>query len=587
MLYPQANRCREVIDLSGLWDFAIDPDLAGEADGWHRSGLPSGVDIAVPASWNEQFPGMTFSGHDLKHYMGAAWYQKRFFAPSAWRDRRVWLRIGAANYRARVWVNGHALGEHEGGFLPFEFEIGERLACDAPNLVSIRIDVALSADTVPQGLPDLVENYPPATFDFFPYGGLHRPVKLYTTPAGYIRDIALTPSIEGNRGILDYVVQFAGAAPDTASIALCGGGEVFGAEGRVVDGVLSGRLVVPGAQLWAPGHPFLYDCQIESAGESQDAYTLPVGIRTVEATPDHLLLNGKPVFLRGAGKHEDFPVIGKGMNLAVILRDFALLRWLHANAFRCVHYPYAEEVLFLADKQGVLVVDEVPAVGLSPLHITERTEAVHHQMLHEMYARDKNHSSVVLWCVANEPMIRGEAPDTGQAVRAADAYFGRICATMKQLDRTRPVTLALHPSPCEPILRHCDIISLNRYHGWYYHPGRIDRACAALDQDLEACRRAFGRAILVSEFGADTMAGLHAEPPELFTEEYQADLLMRQMDVIESKPYTVGELIWGFSDFKTAQHYSRVVLNRKGLFTRDREPKMAARIVRQRWEKAE
>lgn len=584
MLYPQSNACRDVIDLSGLWEFTIDPDRRGEPGQWYRTGLPHRVDIAVPASWNDQFPGGELFGQDMRHYLSAAWYQTRFFVPAGWSDRRVWLRIGAANYRANVWLNGTLLGAHEGGFLPFEFEVSETVACGKLNLLTILVDVELSADTVPQGLPDLVENYPPATFDFFPYGGLHRPVKLYTTPKNRIRDITLIPSIEGRRGIVEYVVQLDGTETGTVALSLHGDGQTVRVEGQAVEGVCSGQVVVPEARFWSPGHPFLYECCVELKHDSSDQYDLPVGIRTIAASDDHLLLNGQPIFLRGAGKHEDFPVIGKGMNVAVIVRDLSLLKWLHANTFRCVHYPYAEEMLFLADKKGLLVIDEVPAVGLSPLHITGRTEAIHRQMLEEVYQRDKNHPSVILWCVANEPNLRGETPDVEQAVRTADGYFGRMCAVMKHLDPTRPVTLALHPSPCEPILRHCDVISLNRYHGWYYNPGRIDRACEALDHDLESCRHTFGKPILVSEFGADAMAGLHTDPPELFTEEYQADLIVQQMKVIESKPYTVGELIWAFSDFKTAQHYSRVVLNRKGLFTREREPKMAARIVRQLWD---
>jgi beta-glucuronidase len=384
---------------------------------------------------------------------------------------------------------------------------------------------------------------------------------------------------------VEYVVQVEGNETAMVSISLGGGRETIREERRVVDGRASGRIVVPDAQLWSPAHPFLYDFRVDVIQESLDRYTLPIGIRTVVATEDNLLLNGKPVFLRGVGKHEDFPVIGKGMNLAIILRDFSLLKWLYANTFRCVHYPYAEEVLYLADKKGLLVIDEVPAVSLSPLHITERTESLHRQMLQEMYHRDKNHPSVILWCVANEPTLQGPASDVGHAAQIADAYFGRICRFMRQVDTTRPVTLALHPSPFESILRHCDVISLNRYYGWYSIPGRIDKACEELDRTLESCRHSFGKAILISEFGADSMIGLHAEPPELFTEEYQAELLKEQMKIIERKPYTVGELIWAFSDFKTAQHHRRVVLNRKGLFTREREPKMAAHVVRQMWAK--
>ncbi|UCD55982.1 MAG: glycoside hydrolase family 2 protein, partial [Candidatus Hydrogenedentota bacterium] len=129
-----------------------------------------------------------------------------------------------------------------------------------------------------------------------------------------------------------------------------------------------------------------------------------------------------------------------------------------------------------------------------------------------------------------------------------------------------------------------DVISINRYYGWYTDPGQIDLAAAKLSDELDRIHREHNKPILVSEFGADSIAGLHAEPPEIFTEEYQAELLRAYIHVIRSKDFTIGEHIWNLADFKTPQSYTRTVLNRKGLFTRDRQPKLAAHVVRHIWQ---
>jgi beta-glucuronidase len=180
-----------------------------------------------------------------------------------------------------------------------------------------------------------------------------------------------------------------------------------------------------------------------------------------------------------------------------------------------------------------------------------------------------------MWSIANEP-------DT--FTESARDFFGKLRAHAKALDPSRPVTLAAMHVPTDYTFEVVDVISINRYYGWYFDPGQLDVAARKLSEELDAIHAQHKKPILVSEFGADSMAGLHSDPPEIFTEEYQAALLKSYIDVIRSKDFTVGEHIWNFADFKTPQTYTRTVLNRKGLFTRDRQPKLAAHVMRQLWQ---
>ncbi len=145
MLYPEQNDRRNRLDLSGFWDFALDPDDRGERDGYPR-GLPEPRPIAVPASWNEQWS-------DARDHLGPAWYLREFWVPEAWLGDRVFLRVGSANYAARVWINGEYLGEHEGGHLPFAFEIGPQVRAGEANTLAIRVENRLEPTRVPPSSP--------------------------------------------------------------------------------------------------------------------------------------------------------------------------------------------------------------------------------------------------------------------------------------------------------------------------------------------------------------------------------------------------------------------------------------------------
>ena len=290
---------------------------------------------------------------------------------------------------------------------------------------------------------------------------------------------------------------------------------------------------------------------------------------------DQLLLNGRPIFLTGFGKHEDFPVVGRALCLPVTVKDFGLLKWVGANSFRTAHYPHAEQVLQMADREGVMVIAETPAVALFFGRGTAGRLAVCRQQLRELIARDKNHPSVIMWSVANEP-----DSDVPEAV----PFLKELADLAHELDATRPATFTSHKGTADEAIRYFDVMSLNRYYAWYSDPGQIDLACQLLSDEMDAMHRKFRKPFLLTECGADTVSGLHADPPEMFSEEFQVEMIRRYLDTVRSKPFAVGTHVWTFADFKTAQAYRRVGgVNLKGVFTRDRQPKMAAHMLRRLW----
>jgi beta-glucuronidase len=568
MLYPQSNACRQHIDISGFWDFRIDPDEAGEASGW-ADGFSGGVPIAVPASWNDQFA-------EWRDYLGLAWYQTRFTRPWGWDGKEVHLRFNSVNYAADVWLNGVHLGAREGGHLPFGFNVTPHIREE--NLLVVRVDGRLAPDRVPPGNipPDPQDNfaglkYPDASFDFFPFCGIQRPVLLYARPHGGINDLTVKTDLLGATGRVH--VQIEAPVGTLARCTLSGHGFQ-----QAVEGTGDVDIIVPDAALWGPGSPNLYDLRVELLrdGAVYDRYTLSVGIRTIAIESDRLLLNGEPVVLRGFGRHEDFPVVGRGYLPALIVKDYALMQWVGANSFRTTHYPYSEQMMDLADRLGFLVIDETPAVGLffNEAGLGRRLELCR-QQTETLIARDKNHPSVIMWSLANEPHSRRSA---------ARPFFRELYDLAKALDDTRPVTLVSYLGAAEESFEFMDAVCLNRYLGWYTEPGQLSDGIAKLSAELDALHDQYPKPLLLTEFGADTIPGFHAVEPEMFSEEYQADMLAGYIDVLDSKPYVVGQHVWNLCDFKTAQGTTRVNgMNHKGVFTRDRRPKLAAHRLRALW----
>lgn len=230
----------------------------------------------------------------------------------------------------------------------------------------------------------------------------------------------------------------------------------------------------------------------------------------------------------------------------------------------------------LADRLGFLVIDETPAVGLFfSKNGREKRLDLCQQMTREMIARDKNHPCVIAWSLANEP--HSARPE-------AKPFFHTLYKLAKELDSSRPVTLVSHMGAQEDSFEFLDFMCLNRYFGWYSQSGQIDEGARLLSDELDRLYEQFRKPLVLTEFGADTLPGWHALPAEMFSEEYQVEFLRRTIEVLESKPFVVGQHVWNLCDFKTSQGITRAGgINYKGVFTRDRRPKMAAHFLRETW----
>lgn len=588
MLYPQQNTARLRLELGGLWQFQLSYDNAG-ADLDPAAPLPAPRPMAVPASYNDQ-------GEDkaLRDHYGWAFYQCTVALPALFAGQRLVLRFGAVTHRARVWLDGALIAEHKGGFLPFEADVTGKLVPGIPALLTVACDNRVDHSTLPvgnepgqiaffgsdnAGIPSVEhakataapQNRP--NFDFFNFAGIHRPVWLYTTPADHIRDITLVPRQDGT---VDYRVDTAGRGTVTV--------DVLDPKGRTVAraGGARGTVRVPSPRLWEPwpGKPWLYTARVRFG---QDCYDQTFGFREIRVEGTRLLLNGRPVYLKGFSKHEDSPFHGRGLDECLNVKDIGLLHWMNANAVRTSHYPYSEEFYDLCDREGILVIDETPAVGIGAGAAQNPYDtfplAQHHRdVLTAMIDRDKNHPCVVMWSLGNEP-------DLEHFPRSAYEYWRPLYELAHALDpQDRPVTLVCCQNDYTKDIttRTMDVVSLNRYYGWYNLSGDLDAACRAWNEELDFWAQQ-GRPVIFTEYGADTVEGLHDTRAGMFSEEFQAEYYDRINAVIDGRPFFVGELIWNFADFATIQGPMRVGGNRKGVFTRDRRPKLAAHLLRRRW----
>lgn len=593
MLYPRANEARAVLDLSGLWDFQL-----GDENGPGTSLTISGKTdrISVPASYNDQNEDPRYRGH-----YGWAYYRRTVTVPSCYRGQRLVLRFDAVTHQAKIYLNGTLIKEHRGGFLPFEADVTELLPAGSSGELTVAVDNRVDHSTLPVGNEGAVaffgsdnpgvpsveaakvwakpQNMP--NFDFFNYAGINRPVRLYTTPKTYIKDVVLVPDIQGTDGLVRYEVTLGGEAAETEPVTV----EILDADRKVAAQAsgTTGTIRIPDAHLWWPwpGTPYLYQARI-TAGE--DVCEETFGIRTVKVEGTQFLINGKPFYFKGFGKHEDSAFHGRGLDLCLDVKDVNLLHWLHANSFRTSHYPYAEEMYDLCDREGIVVIDESPAVGIGAGEHQDPYQTFpirehHEQVLREMIARDKNHPCVVMWSMGNEP-------DTEHFPESAYAYWHSLYEYTHSLDPAdRPVTFVCCQNNYEKdlVTRTMDVVCINRYYGWYNLSGNLDAACYAWDQELDFWE-AQNKPVMVTEYGADAIAGIHETVPEMFSEEYQQEFYRRQNEVFDRRDFFIGEHVWGFADFATVQGCMRADGNKKGLFTRDRRPKLAAHYFRRRWD---
>lgn len=572
---------REGVSLSGAWHYSVDPYRDGMAD---FLGKPSdvskgrGSDVDVEAT-EKADPNALFEydlkgaptgpvpsawiGYDpsLRYYNGLMWYQKSFEAPAA-SGKRVFLRFGAADYKTMVYLNGHRVGEHEGGYTPFSFDITDILRAGSNNLV-VAVDSTRSADTVP-----------PTVTDWETYGGITRDVKLVVTPQTWVDDDFIRLSNDG-RIQADVALEGPGKANQAVEVTVTGTKLVLkgttDADGRV-------SLSAPkpaGLKLWSPESPTLYAVTVKTG---DDVLNDRIGFRTIQVEGEKILLNGKPIFLRGISLHEEEFGINPVRNMTpeasrALLSEIKY--GLHGNYVRLSHYPHSEVTTRMADELGLLVWSEIP-VYWSVHFDSPDTLKLAQKMMAENILRDRNRASVIIWSVANETLVSD----------ARNAFLTSLAQEARALDGSRLVSAALltdrkivdgHIDMTieDPLVAQLDVMAINTYNGWYGN----DKIA---DVPNTQWHSTWHKPLIISEFGAEALYGYH-DPVEKhrFSEDYQADFYRGTLAMADKVPFLAGLSPWILKDFRSPrrQNVYQQGWNRKGLVSETGQRKMAFSVL--------
>jgi len=559
---------RAGLPLDGPWHVIVDPYDNGSLDyrsqprprGYFADAPPRNKSelveydfsrsptLQVPGDWNTQRA-------ELLYYEGTVWYERRFDY-AARPGGRLFLQFGAAAQRATVWLNGKRLGDHEGGFTPFAFEVTNFVKA-RDNRIVVKVDNTRRAEALPA-----------MNTDWWNYGGLTRSVRLIETPHVFIRDavVQVARDAAGLRGFVQLDGLRGAGADVTVEIP-----EVHAV--RVVKADGNGRAVfdLPASVArWSPESPRLYDVVIRAR---EDHVQDRIGFRTVGVSAHDILLNGQPVFLRGISLHEE--ALGRGGRATSRADAEALLglaKQLGCNFVRLAHYPHNEEMTRAADRLGLLVWSEIP-VYWTIAWSNPATLAAARAQLAEEIARDRNRASVVLWSVGNETPV-GDA---------RNRFLRMLVDDVRAADDTRLVTAALehHADGArthvidDPLGGALDVLGLNEYVGWY---DGLPAKC-----DTLSWRSAYDKPIIVSEFGADAKAGLHGDALTRFSEEYQADVYRRQLAMLKRIPALRGLSPWILVDFRSPRRPLPGIQdgwNRKGVVSNDGTKKQAFEVLR-------
>lgn len=553
--------------LNGRWQVIVDPFDAGyydyrlneSADGFFKNAKPrhkadhveydftDAETLMVPGDWNTQSDRLFF-------YEGSVWY-KRDFSYAKKAGCRTYLYFAAANYEADVYLNGQKLGKHIGGYTPFHYDITDRVA-EGDNFVVVRVNAARH----PEGVPTV-------NSDWWNYGGITRDVMLVETPEVSVDDYELRLQKGSYSKLCGYVqlsrpqegVEVTLSVPELkVNLTL-----TTDASGRAA------YEVKAKPQLWSPEQPKLYDVAITCGTEViRDC----IGFRHIETRGREVLLNGKPVFLRGISIHEEAPY--KTGRCTTTQDDSTLLTWakeLGCNFVRLAHYPHNEPMVRMAERMGLMVWSEVPVYWT--IHWDDaNTYANASRQLKDNMDRDHNRCAIVVWSVANE--TPHSAP--------RDAFLKGLASQVRERDDERLVSMAMEVTShdgntskvSDNMSDYVDIVSFNSYLGWY--AGKMD------DLDSRNWNIPYEKPFFVSEFGAGAVAGRHGDKGAKWTEEYQADLYDRTLKMFNRVPGFAGTSPWILMDFRSARrqlHDEQRFFNRKGLISEKGHKKMAFGVL--------
>lgn len=545
---------RVQIDLGGWWDFATDPEDAGEARGYQAKFPEPETRLWVPGTWN--------SSARYWNYVGPGWYRRRFETPS---DGNLRVHFGSVFYQSKVWLDGRQLGEHEGGYLPFDYTAAG-LKKGAHNVV-VRIDNRLTERSLPK-----------KNVDWFPYGGIDRPVYAEIVPMVFVRRVHVVPSLVGPseaRLKVGILLENLGQAVKGADVAFSVDGvELYRGKHDIGQGSGTAQLEVPlkNPRLWSPSAPNLYSARVVVGPESDDQFTR-FGIREIRTDGSRILLNGERLKLMGVNRHEDHPDWGSGSPPSILRQDVEIIKRLGANAVRA-HYALPELFMDFCDQFGLLFMAEVPAWQYSAEQLRNpqiQDKILRH--LREMIARDMNHPSIVTWSLGNE----WPQPDNSY-----DVIRGLVLRA-RQFDPTRLLTFVTGGPHVWRVHELVDVICVNwaRYQ-WYDPFTTLDRAEGEKSvADLSKIHDRYpGKPVILTELGgAESQAGWHNWGNVKWSEEFQARNVEDSASHALDEDWISGGCVWQFCDARSAPE--RFLAGRlhgwngKGIVDAYRSPKLA------------
>ncbi|WP_422106284.1 glycoside hydrolase family 2 protein [Winogradskyella sp.] len=578
---------REATLLNGNWKYVIDPYETGYRN--HRNWIPfdqkestkksakpyytdkqmenrwdrieydfeTSHEIKVPGDWNTQ-------DEKLFYYEGSIWYRTKFNY-NLKSGNKLLLYFGAANYQTDVYLNGEKVGQHLGGFDPFNFDISGKIRSEDNSLI-VRVDNRREKGRVP--------NY---TTDWWNYGGITRDVKLIELPATYVQDYMIQLDKDNPDNIKGYVQLSEASAGQNVSLVIPEAN--LNVEGKTdATGKLLFSLKAKKIKRWYPKRPKLYEVVISTV---TDKITDQVGFRTIEAKGDDILLNGQSIFLRGISLHEENPM--RGGRARAIEDAKVLMGWaqeLNCNFIRLAHYPHNESMTRLADKLGILLWEEIPVYwGID--YENPLTYAQAENQLKTLVHRDKNRASVIVWSVANE------TPDTPSRL----AFLKKLKSVAIAIDDTRFISAALERDEKskalavqipDPFAEEVDMLACNEYIGWY---SGLPERCAETTWILPDDKPFF-----VSEFGGGALYNYHGDQLTRWTEEYQEYLYNEQIAMLKKIPTLRGMTPWILADFRSPRRNLPIIQdgwNRKGLISDGGEKKKAFYVLKAYYDEME
>lgn len=555
------DRFRKKESLNGTWHYAVDQYDTCISQKWYEEKYYDEGGNTLPVDYSfDEWETMTLpccwntADRMFLLYEGSMIFTRKFLYAKQNDDERMILKIGAVNYLCRIFINGKYAGMHRGGSTPFYIDITDLL--EHSNRIVIQADSTRRDEQVP-----------PAVTDWFNYGGVYRDIELIRVPRVHIRDLRI--ALEPGSGFkkIRASVTMSEAVNDTAVLTI----DELGIKQEMT--VKDGRaeaVFEASPQLWCPEEPKLYEVHVSCCG---DNIMDKVGFREICVKGMDIMLNGKPVFLRGISCHEDSPVNGKGLTDDERIGNIRAAKELGCNFMRVAHYPHSERMSQLADEMGILLWEEIPVYW--EVHFGSKdTYSDAENQLRELIARDYNRASVIIWSVGNENQ------DTDERLK----FMGELAECARSNDPTRLVSAAclvnFEKNAIEDRLeQYLDVIGLNEYCGWY-------------TADLRMLPELFANSdpkkpVIITEFGADAFAGLRGTVTDKGTEDCQAFVYEKQIENIRKISYIKGMTPWILHDFRCPRRTSanQRYYNTKGLLSADRKHrKMAFYVLRDFYE---